>query len=98
MPFLRGSEDSLNWAASQASKLPVDVLKNSITGASANDGEFDTSTTTDAPSRTSASPSPVRVFTPEEGDAATRIAKQLKNGSAEYMHSEMQARVGIGLF
>src|SRR5262245_33417081 len=71
MPFLRGSEDSLNWAASQASKLPVDVLKNSITGASANDGEFDTSTTTAAPLRTSASPSPVSVLTPEEGEAAT---------------------------
>jgi hypothetical protein len=49
----------------------VEVRKNSITASSANDGEFDTSTTTAAPSSTSASPSPVRVFTPVFGEAGT---------------------------
>src|SRR5262249_32746179 len=45
--------------------------KNFITAASSHEGEFDTSTTTEAPFRASASPSPVRVLTPELGDAAT---------------------------
>src|SRR6266478_2309537 len=48
-----------------------DVLKNSSTAATSDDGEFDTSTTTDAPSRTSASPSPVSVLTPELGDTGS---------------------------
>jgi hypothetical protein len=39
--------------------------------ASSKDGEFDTSITTAAPARASASPSPVSVFTPEFGDAAS---------------------------
>ena len=39
--------------------------------ASSNDGEFDTSTTTDAPSRASARPSPVMVLTPVFGAAAS---------------------------
>ena len=48
--------DSATWcltpaAASAASRLRVDVSKNSITAASAQDGEFDTSTTTFAPAR-----------------------------------------------
>jgi hypothetical protein len=54
-----------------SSRLVVEVRKNSIPGPSANDGEFDTSTTTAAPSSTSASPSPVRVFTPVLGAAGT---------------------------
>jgi len=49
----------------------VEVWKNSITAASSNDGEFDTSTTTSAPATTCASPSPVMVFTPVSGDAGT---------------------------
>jgi hypothetical protein len=51
--------------------LRVEVSKNSSTAAGSNDGEFDTSTTTAAPVTASASPSPVRVFTPVLGDAAT---------------------------
>src|SRR3954464_11763258 len=51
--------------------LRVEVSKNSSTGPSSNDGELDTSTTTDAPLRMSASPSPVRVLTPVLGAAAT---------------------------
>jgi len=58
-------------AGVEAQGLRVDVSKNFRTAASSKDGEFDTSTTTDAPSRTSASPFPVRVFTPDLGDAAT---------------------------
>src|SRR5260370_29645536 len=52
-------------------RLRVDVSKNFSTAASSQEGELDTSTTTDAPFSTSASPSPVRVLTPEFGDAAT---------------------------
>src|SRR3954467_10291251 len=68
--------DSATWcftpaAASAANKFRVEVLKNSITAASAQDGEFDTSTTTFAPTRAPASPSPVRALTPEEGEAET---------------------------
>jgi hypothetical protein len=51
--------------------LEVDVWKNSSTAASSNDGEFDTSTTTLAPSSALARPSPVSVMTPESGDAGT---------------------------
>ena len=49
----------------------VDLVKNSIDGPSSNDGEFDTSATTDAPASTSDRPSPVTAFTPVEGAAAT---------------------------
>jgi hypothetical protein len=56
---------------SAASRLPVEVRKKFMTSSSANDGELETSTTTFAPTRTSASPSPVRVFTPESGEAGT---------------------------
>src|SRR5260370_13069025 len=52
-------------------RLRVDVSKNVITAASSQEGEFVTSTTTDAPFSASASPSPVRELTPELGDAAT---------------------------
>src|SRR5262245_62248929 len=49
----------------------VAVVKKSMTAFSSNEGEFETSTTTDAPSRTVASPSPVSVLTPVSGDAGT---------------------------
>jgi hypothetical protein len=52
-------------------RLRVDVVKNSIALLSSKEGGFDTSTTTDAPFRTLASPTPVRVLTPELGDATT---------------------------
>src|SRR5262245_31184329 len=58
-------------AASAASRLRVDVWKNSSTAASSHDGEFVTSTTTFAPASTPDSPSPVRVLTPDDGDAGT---------------------------
>jgi hypothetical protein len=58
-------------AASAASRLRVDLSKNSITASSAHEGEFDTSTTTWASANVSASPSPVRVLTPDDGDADT---------------------------
>jgi hypothetical protein len=49
----------------------VAVRKKSIAASSANDGAFETSTTTAAPSSTGSSPSPVTVFTPVLGAAAT---------------------------
>src|SRR5262245_34230242 len=58
-------------ARSAASRLRVEVSKNAITAASSHDGEFVTSTTTFAPSSAGSSPSPVRVLTPEEGEADT---------------------------
>src|SRR5262249_8218032 len=58
-------------AFAAASKLVVDFVKNSIAGSSSNEGELDTSTTTSAPVRASARPSPVIVLTPVLGDAAT---------------------------
>src|SRR6516164_8156411 len=51
--------------------LRVDVSKNSRTALSSKEGEFVTSTTTSAPASAPDSPSPVRVLTPEEGEAAT---------------------------
>src|SRR5260370_7387056 len=51
-------------------RLPVYVSKNFITAASSHEGEFDTSTTTEAPFSASASPWPVSVLTPELGDPA----------------------------
>jgi hypothetical protein len=68
--------DSATWwptpaAASAASKLWVEVRKKSMTALASNDGEFETSTTVDAPSSALSSPSPVRVLTPGLGDAAT---------------------------
>src|SRR5262245_59259108 len=58
-------------ARSAASRLRVEVSKNAITAASSHDGEFVTSTTTFAPASAWASPSPVRLLTPDDGDAAT---------------------------
>src|SRR3954447_6022128 len=68
--------DSATWCltpavAAAANRFRVEVPKNSITAASSQDGEFDTSTTTSAPARAPASPSPVRALTPEEGEAET---------------------------
>jgi hypothetical protein len=51
--------------------LRVDVVKKDSAAASSKEGEFDTSTTTDAPPRTSSSPCPDRVSTPVAGEAAT---------------------------
>src|SRR5262249_54588377 len=47
------------------------MSKNAITAASSHDGEFVTSTTTFAPAIAWASPSPVRLLTPDEGEADT---------------------------
>src|SRR5262249_34429497 len=58
-------------ARSAASTLRVEVSKNAITAASSHDGEFVTSTMTFAPANAWASPSPVRLLTPDDGDAAT---------------------------
>src|SRR6516165_10497522 len=58
-------------ARSAASRLRVEVSKNASTAASSHDGEFVTSTTTFAPASAWASPSPVRLLTPDDGDAAT---------------------------
>src|SRR5262249_17748977 len=76
--------DSATWwptpaAASTARMLRVDVSKNSSAAASANDGEFDTSTTTWVPLSALASPSPVRVLTPDEGDAETASWPRSRN-------------------
>src|SRR5262245_35660 len=51
--------------------LRVDVSKNSSTALSSHDGAFVTSTTTSAPASAWASPSPVIVLTPDEGEADT---------------------------
>src|SRR5215468_11327219 len=56
-------------ARSAASRLRVEVSKNAITAASSHDGEFVTSTTTLAPPSALANPSPVRLLTPDDGDA-----------------------------
>ena len=58
-------------AASAARRLRDDVWKKCITASSSQSGELETSTTTDAPTRTSARPSPVTVLTPVFGDAGT---------------------------
>src|SRR3954454_10284895 len=78
MPELRRvpTTDSATWwptpaAASESRMLRVDVVKNDRAVASSNSRGFETSTTTEAPTRTSASPSPVSVSTPEAGEAAT---------------------------
>src|SRR6185503_11481286 len=51
--------------------LCVESLKNFMTAASSKEGEFETSTTTAAPLRASARPSPVTASTPVRRDAAT---------------------------
>src|ERR1700677_86935 len=71
--------DTATWcltpaAFAAASKFVVDLLKNSIAGSSSNEGGLDTSTTTSAPVRASARPSPVSVLTPVPGEAATASA------------------------
>src|SRR4029453_2661929 len=52
-------------------RLRPDVSKKSKALLSSKEGEFATSTTTSAPLSAPANPSPVSVFTPLEGDAAT---------------------------
>ena len=68
--------DTATWwrtpaSCSAASRLVVEVVKNSITAWSSKEGEFETSTATEASLSTSATPSPVSVLTPVSGDAAT---------------------------
>src|SRR5262245_55103132 len=68
--------ESATWcftpaAASTARTLRVDVSKNSSTALSSHDGAFVTSTTTSAPASAWASPSPVMVLTPDDGEADT---------------------------
>src|SRR5438445_13098259 len=58
-------------AASAARRLRPDDSKNARTASSSQDGAFATSTTTRAPASACASPSPVTVLTPNDGDAAT---------------------------
>jgi hypothetical protein len=65
------------------SMLVVAVWKKSI-AASSSVGEFDTSTTTEAPARTSGRPSPVRVFTPVEGAAATASSPRSVNACTNF--------------
>ena len=69
--FVPTTESATWWptpaAASAASRLCVDVSKNSSAVAYSKLGELETSTTTDAPSSAAASPSPVIVLTPEPG-------------------------------
>jgi hypothetical protein len=52
-------------------RLRIERRKNSRTALSSNDGEFVTSTTTSAPVSASWRPSPVRLLTPVDGEAAT---------------------------
>src|SRR6516162_2806553 len=65
-------------------RLRVDVTKKFRTAASSQDGEFETSTTTEAPFSTSASPSPVRVLTPVLGAAATASCPCSRNLLASF--------------
>src|SRR5213078_2524310 len=58
-------------ARSAASRLRVEVVKNSRTASSSQTGALETSTTTSAPAITSARPSPVMVSTPVAGEAGT---------------------------
>src|SRR5262249_23822728 len=51
--------------------LRVEVSKNSSTALSSHDGAFVTSTTTSAPLTASASPPPVPLLPPDEGEAET---------------------------
>src|SRR5262245_8171563 len=68
--------ESATWcltpaAASAPRMLRVEVSKNSSTALSSHEGAFVTSTTTSAPASAWASPSPVMVLTPDEGEADT---------------------------
>src|SRR5947207_14407424 len=57
-------------AVSAARRLRPEVLKNSSTALSSNEGELARSITTSAPAMASLSPSPVMVLTPVLGEAA----------------------------
>src|SRR3712207_3255293 len=68
--------ESATWcrtpaAASAARRLRPEVSKNSSTALSSNEGELARSITTCVPAMASLSPSPVMVFTPVLGEAAT---------------------------
>src|SRR6516164_4380485 len=68
--------DSATWcrtpaAVSAGRRLRSEVLKNSSTALSSNEGELARSITTCAPAMASLSPSPVMVLTPVLGEAAT---------------------------
>src|SRR5215211_552911 len=69
---------------SAVTRFVVEVVKNSITARSSNEGEFETSTTTEAPSSTSGSPSPVSVLTPELGDAATASSSSARRQATTF--------------
>src|SRR6202042_1319932 len=76
--------ESATWCCTPAAcsyrrRLPVAVVKKSRAAFSSKDGEFDTSTTTEAPFSASASPSPVSVLTPELGDAASAACPCLQS-------------------
>src|SRR5215472_54234 len=76
--------DNATWcptpaAASWSRRLRVDVSKNFSTAASSHEGEFVTSTTTEAPFSASASPSPVMLLTPVLGAAATASCRRSRN-------------------
>src|SRR5262249_60822412 len=57
-------------ARSAPGRLRVVVSKNATTAAASQDGDFVTSRTTFAPASAWASPSPVRLLMPDDGDAA----------------------------
>jgi hypothetical protein len=67
------------------------LSKNSITAASAQDGEFVTSTTTFAPASASASPSPVMVLTPEEGGGRHGLVASLAQKRYQLLADEPAA-------
>ena len=56
-----------------ARRLRHDVSKNVDAACPSRDGEFDTSTTIPAPVKAFASPLPVMVFTPNEGEASNTL-------------------------
>jgi hypothetical protein len=62
----------------------MDDVSTGFPAASSNDGEFDTSTTTDAPVSASRKPSPVTAFTSVEGAAATASSPCSVNASTNF--------------
>src|SRR5690349_20051178 len=67
----RDSMTQLTPSALSNTSGAIHVSKNFITALSSQEGEFDTSTATDAPFNAAASPSPLSVLTPDFGDAAS---------------------------
>jgi hypothetical protein len=78
-------------------RLRIEVTKSSRTAASSQLGAFETSTTIDAPSMTSASPSPVRVLTPEPGDANLRASRPQLRTSLDAMSPVLPVTTIFGL-